>query len=111
MSAKMFCICTIANDLPQYEAMRQSLTEAGFTEERCRFVLLDNSASNAFEPYSAINRVLDEAAEPYVIACHQDILLDQGHGFEQLVAQIELLNRKHPNWGNCRQLRRQKHIG
>ena len=100
----MFCICTIANNLTQYAEMRQSLSDAGFTEDRCRFLLFDNSAENAFEPYSIINRVLDEATEPYVIACHQDILLDQGVGFDQLIAQIDILNRQHPAWaiaGNC----------
>lgn len=96
--ARLFCIATIANDLDQYAEMRRSLSEAGFTEDNCRFVLFDNSAENAFEPYSAINQTLDEATEPYVIACHQDILLDQGAAIAQLVAQLELLNQKHPDW-------------
>ncbi len=102
--ARLFCIATVANDLTQYAEMRQSLAEAGFTEERCRFLLFDNSAGNAHEPYSAINQALDDAEEPYVIACHQDILLDQGPAFDQLVFQLELLNRDHPQWavaGNC----------
>ena len=95
---KIFCIATVANNLAQYAEMRRSLAEAGFTENRCRFVLLDNSVQNAHEPYSAINQALDEATEPYVIACHQDILLDQGPAFGQLLSQIELLNTKHPDW-------------
>ncbi len=102
--AKAFCIATVANNLTQYAEMRRSLAEAGFIEDRCRFVLFDNSAGNAYEPYSAINRALDQATEPYLIACHQDILLDQGPAFDQLVTQIELLNQKHPDWavaGNC----------
>ena len=94
----IFCIATVANDLTQYAEMRRSLADAGFTEDRCRFVLLDNSAGNDHEPYSAINRTLDAATEPYVIACHQDILLDQGPAFDQLVSQLALLNTKHPDW-------------
>ncbi len=100
----LFCICIIANDLTQYAEMRRSLAEAGFTKDRCRFVLFDNSVSNAYEPYSAINQALDSAEEPYVIACHQDILLDQGPAFGHLVSQLKLLNAKHPDWavaGNC----------
>ena len=102
--ARLFCIVTIANDLNQYATLRRSLADAGFTEDRCRYVLLDNSAGNVYEPYSAINRALDEAAEPYLIACHQDILLEQGPAIDQLVAQLERLNTKHPDWalaGNC----------
>jgi len=103
-AAKIFCVMTVANDLVQYGEMRRSLAKSGFTEDCCRFVLFDNSSGNAHEPYSAINRTLNEAAEPYVIACHQDILPDQGPGIDQLVAQIALLNAKHSNWavaGNC----------
>ena len=96
--AKLFCVMTVANSLTQYAEMRGSLAEAGFTEDRCRFVLLDNSAGNAHEPHSAINQTLDAAAEPYVIACHQDILLDQGPGFDQLADRIERLNTSYPNW-------------
>lgn len=103
-SPRLLCVATVANRLTQYAEMRQSLANAGFTEDRCRFVLFDNSAGNDHEPYRAINQVLDEATEPYIIACHQDILLDQGPGFDQFVAQIELLNRDYPKWaiaGNC----------
>ena len=95
--AKLFCVMTVANDLVQYGEMRRSLAKSGFTEDCCRFVLFDNHSGNAHEPYSAINRTLDEVAEPYVIACHQDILLDQGPGIDQLVAQIARLNAKHSN--------------
>ncbi len=95
---------TVANNLTQYAEMRESLAAGGFTEDCCRFLLFDNSAGNDHEPYSAINQTLDGAEEPYVIACHQDILLDQGPGFKQLIAQIDGLNKDHPNWavaGNC----------
>lgn len=66
-ASPLFCICIIANDLRQYAEMRQLPGDVGCTE---------------------INRALDEAMEPYVIACHQDIL------FDPLMSQLELLAQK-----------------
>ena len=94
----MFQICTITNSLTQYTEMKASLIQAGFTEDKCRYNVFDNSAENRHDPYRTISEVLAEAAEPYVIFCHQDILLDKGHGFEQLVSQLDCLSRLDPQW-------------
>lgn len=94
----IFLICTIANDLLQYEAMKASFLAAGFDEERCRYHLFDNSRSNSYDPYSAINSAVSEADEPYIIFCHQDILLDQGHGIEDLRKIVTELNSSDPAW-------------
>lgn len=94
----MFQICTITNNLTQYAEMKTSLVEAGFTEDKCCYEVFDNSAENRYDPYRTISRVLAETAEPYVIFCHQDILLDRGDGFGQLVSQLDNLSHLDPHW-------------
>lgn len=95
---KIFHICTIANNLEQYSEMKSSFLKAGFTEDECRYSLFDNSNGNIHEPYSTFNKIQESTTEPYIIFCHQDILLDQGHGFDQLIKIIEELNQKDSEW-------------
>jgi len=95
---RLFHICTIANKLPQYEQMKMSFIEAGFDEVRCRYSLFDNSEENIYEPYSTFNAIHSTTIEPYIIFCHQDILLNQGHGFSRLVELLEELDRLDPKW-------------
>ena len=95
---KLFHICTIANKLDQYEQMKSSFIEAGFHEDRCRYSIFDNSQGNIYEPYSTLNNIYSLTVEPYIIYCHQDILLNQGHGFEQLVKTLGELDKLDPNW-------------
>ena len=94
----MFLICTIANNLPQYMEMKASFLQAGFDESRCRYHVFDNSLQNLHDPYKVINTVLAEASEPYVIFCHQDLMLDKGHGYEQLITQLNILSNIDTNW-------------
>lgn len=96
--AGKFHICTIANDRLAYESMRASFVKAGFNEANSSFTFLDNTSGNQHEPYSAFNKIADERSEPYLIFCHQDILLNQGYGYEQLVAALEDLSRKDSRW-------------
>lgn len=97
--AKMiFHICTISNKLLQYEEMKSSFIAAGFDEGRCRYSVFDNSEGNIYEPYSTFNAIRSNTAEPYIIFCHQDVLLNQGHGFDQLVKVVEELDKLDPNW-------------
>ncbi|MGI8501739.1 MAG: glycosyltransferase family 2 protein [Hassallia sp.] len=95
---KFFHICTIANKLEQYEEMKISFIEAGFDENRCRYSLFDNSRGNIYDPYETLNKLLLTTIEPYIIFCHQDVLLNQGHGFNQLVKVLEELEKLDPKW-------------
>ena len=94
----MFHIATIANRLDEYEAMKASFLQNGFDESVCRYTLLDNSTGNHHEPYSAIRLLLESTPEPYLIVCHQDVRLDQGHGFEQLAQALQSLQETDPHW-------------
>jgi hypothetical protein len=95
---KLFHICTIANDLDQYANMKSSFLQARFDPLRCRYSLFDNSQGNVYEPYATLNQILLQTPEPYIIFCHQDVLLDQEHGFEQLIKALEELNQLDQNW-------------
>lgn len=78
--------------------MKASFLKAGFTEDKCRYTLFDNSEENIFEPYSTFNDIKDKTAEPFIILCHQDILLDQGDGFNKMMEVINELNELDPEW-------------
>lgn len=95
---KYFHICCLTNNIPQYEEMKASFIHAGFDEERCRYTLLDNSKKNVHEPKGALDSCLADTTEQYLVFCHQDILLNQGHGFEQLMAVLQELDKKDPQW-------------
>jgi hypothetical protein len=95
---KLFHICTIANDLEQYAKMKSSFVQAGFDPLRCRYSLFDNSQGNVYDPYTTLNQSLSQTSEPYIIFCHQDILLDQVDGFDHLVKSLEALEQRDRNW-------------
>ena len=95
---KTIHILTLSNDLPQYQRMKASFIQAGFDEAVCTYTLLDNSADNQHEPYSALNAVLTSCSEPYVLYCHQDVLLDQGAGLRELLKAIENIDARDPRW-------------
>lgn len=95
---KLFHICTIANKLDQYEEMKESFTQAGFDEGNCRYSLFDNLRENVFDPYKTFNHIQAATIEPYIIFCHQDVLLNQGYGFKQLVQRLEELDKLDANW-------------
>ena len=98
MSTRRLYIITIANDLPAYRVMRQSMAEAGFTDASCRFSLLDNSQSNRFEPYQVLRTLPGDGDEPYVMLCHQDLSFGPLTTFDILMKRIAELDSQHPDW-------------
>ena len=78
--------------------MKASFLSTGFSEDICDYKLLDNSTGNTHDPYLTINQALTEAKQQYIIFCHQDILLNKTHGYDQLIDQLEKLNAMDPNW-------------
>ena len=95
---KQFAISVLTNNLEMYEQMKATFVTGGFNDANCRFLVFDNSDSNRYEPFSVYNQILSEAIEPYLIFCHQDVLLNKGHGIEQLTQVIETMNRDYPSW-------------
>jgi hypothetical protein len=98
MTGPLFHIQTVANDLAQYEAMKRSFIDAGFTDDVARFTLHDNSSRNTTDPYQVLRELDPAAPEPYTILCHQDVRADLGHGADQLVRVLNALTRDHPDW-------------
>lgn len=78
--------------------MRASFAAAGFDDATCRFSVFDNREANTHEAYRAFNQAMEETQEPYVIFCHQDILLDRGCGCAELRDIIQDLERTDPDW-------------
>ena len=95
---KTFHICTIVNNWGQYQEMRASFRQMGFDELHCRFSHFDNRSSNSHEGYGTLNYVMESTPEPYIIYCHQDILLDQGHGYDELLNIIRELDTHDSAW-------------
>lgn len=99
LPAQTFRICTLVSRSEQYAAMRASFDAAGFTDANTAFEWFDNTAGNVHDPFATIAEVLERAAEPYVVFCHQDVLLNQGDGAEALLACIARVERECPAWG------------
>lgn len=78
--------------------MKASFLAAGFDEQRCRYSVFDNSQGSAYDPYQVLAKVSAATPEPYLILCHQDVLLNQGHGLPRLRDALEELSRKDPRW-------------
>lgn len=92
-----FSICTLVTQTEPYKQMLASFEQAGFGAGDCQFLMIDNRYHNQSDAYQGINRLLNAAQAPYVIICHQDILLN--HDLRpQLERQLALLEQQDPCW-------------
>ena len=94
---KLFSICTLVTDLNEYKEMLDSFEKAGFIEEFCEFLFIDNSQTNKYDGYSGFNKFLNKASGKYIILCHQDILL-KFDNIEVLKQRIEEVNQLDQSW-------------
>lgn len=95
---RLFHIATVFNNSEQYLRMKNSFEIAGFTEDLCCYSVFDNSCSNEFDPYTVFNAIISQCQEPYLICCHQDVLLECGHGITELTNALQNLDRLDSNW-------------
>ena len=86
-TAPQFSICTLVTRPAEYEEMRRSFLERGFTDDIVEYLIVDNSQGNRADAYTAVNAFLQRARAPYIIICHQDVLLI-ADGIEALRARI-----------------------
>ncbi|MFL5729197.1 MAG: hypothetical protein ACJ75J_06895 [Cytophagaceae bacterium] len=93
----IFSICTMVTDKAEYEEMVSSFLEAGFDQQTCEYLYLDNSSGNKHEAYEGLNRLLSAAQGKYIILCHQDILLNHDKR-TKLEECIKAMHENHPDW-------------
>ena len=91
-------IATISNNLSAYADMRESMAAFGYTEDRCRFTLFDNSQSNRHEPFNVLRELPADGDEPYVVLCHQDLRFSVDSSMDRLLAEIDRLDQSDSRW-------------
>lgn len=91
-----FSFCSLVTKSDQYNAMVQSLVDAGFDESCAEFLYLDNSTSNQGDGYAGLNRLANHARGQFVVFCHQDVLAFDGP--DRLRQIIRELSEADPDW-------------
>ncbi len=93
-----FSICTIVNEIGEYEIMKSLFEEKGFIDD-CEYIIADNSMQNEFDAYQAISRFLKMANGEYIVIVHQDVrLIDDRLQLEKCLNELEINDN---NWGIC----------
>lgn len=92
-----FCVCTLVSRMDQYHNMLQSFIQAGFTQDKCEYLFINNTEKNTYDAYQAFNIFLQRARAKYVIICHQDVEL-RYDTIGVLRERIYELNRIDPKW-------------
>ena len=93
-----FSICAIVSDRNEYELMKDSFVACGFVDN-CEYLIVDNTLSNQYDAYQAINIFLQKATGKYVILTHQDVrCIDD---ITILQKNLQALTEKDAQWGLC----------
>lgn len=92
-----YSICTLVTNKKQYGDMLESFKNAGFTEDRCEYLYLNNTEKNKYDAYSGINKFLNIAKGRYIILCHQDLILHKDK-INKLDTIIEDISKRDPDW-------------
>jgi hypothetical protein len=93
-----FSVCTLVTRHEEYLEMLNSFLSAGFTEDVCEYLLIDNSCENVMDAYDGINSFLQIAKGEYLILCHQDIVLNNNNDFALLNQKIAEITELDANW-------------
>ena len=96
-SSVRYSVCTLMNNREQYEALQASFQSAGFDDDVCEFLFIDNSQQNQCDAFEAMNLFLQEATGEYIILCHQDVRLHD-HRIADLDRVINDVAARDPNW-------------
>ena len=102
-SKPFYSICTLVTRPQEYGEMCDSFVKRGFSPEDTEFLYLDNSVVNSGDAYAAYNVFLAEATSPYVVLCHQDIvLLDDGRDrLDEVIRELDGVDPKWALFGNA----------
>lgn len=96
---KAFTFGTLVTNLIEYNKMKQSFIKAGFTENDCEYLYIDNTIKNTMCAFQGLNEVLVQAKGRYVILLHQDVQAIDSR--ETLQIRFEELNKIDPHWALC----------
>jgi len=92
---RRFTIATLVTDPGQYEVMKQSFIDFGFSD--CEFLKIDNTGEKQTCAYNGLNHMLNQATGDIVILCHQDVrLFDDGRA--ELDSCLNALDQLDPSW-------------
>ena len=94
-----YSICTLVTRTQEYLEMLNSFIEAGFTNDICEYLVVDNGRINKMDAYEGINSFLQRAQGEYIILCHQDILLTDTSSRHLLDRQIAEMDARDDKWG------------
>jgi hypothetical protein len=92
-----YSICTLVSKPQEYIEMIESFKKAGFKDDFCEYLYINNSQGNKYEAFAGINKFLLEAKGKYIILCHQDILLNQDN-LDILEQRINEINNIDSHW-------------
>lgn len=98
-----YSICTLMSNPQEYAEMVESFQHAGFKNDFCEYIYIDNSKANKYDAYKGLNKCLTISKGKYIILCHQDILLsyDRIDVLEQRIAEIDKLDNNWAVLGNA----------
>ncbi|UCS91822.1 hypothetical protein KZP23_13880 [Echinicola marina] len=93
-----YSICTLVTNHTEYYEMKASCLKAGFGEDDCEYLIIDNTTGNSIDAYKGLNLFLQKAQGKYIIICHQDIIMhdDKRAILEERIKEIDA---KDPMWG------------
>lgn len=107
-----YSICTLVTDPAEYQLMVKSFHNAGFNQDHCEFIYVDNSKKNKYDAFEGLNKMITAASGRYIILCHQDIELNYDT-METLELRIKEVADRDPNWAilaNAGGLRLKKNV-
>lgn len=77
--------------------MANHFISAGFIQEDCQYIAVNNSSENLYDMYSGGNNILSQATGQYIILAHQDVRASFDNR-QKLEAKLTELDAIDPNW-------------
>ena len=98
-----YSIGTLVTDLDQYGDCVRSFQAAGFGDDDCEFLYIDNTGENAHSAFDGLNRILNQAGGEFVILCHQDVVIDfdRRRDLDRCLSELEVLDKSWAVVGNA----------
>lgn len=85
-----YSICTLVTRPDQYAAMTSAFVSAGFGQQDCEYLYVDNTGAEQCGAFAGLNRLLNTARGRHVILCHQDVLpIDTRADLDRRIAELD----------------------